>query len=307
MFDETTVPAPSFTGVRILDSFPLERIVPYIDWSPFFHAWELRGSYPAIFESGKYGEEARRLFDDGRALLEEIVQGGLLTARAIYGIFPAASKKEDVILFDDPRKTEIARFHFLRQQQAVSKDRPRLSLADMIAPEGSGVQDHLGAFVVTTGLGLDKLAARFEESQDDYQAILAKALADRLAEAFAELLHEKVRREWGHGEDPALPPEELIKGRYQGIRPVPGYPACPDHSEKRTLFALLDAEKATGVRLTENCAMTPAASVAGLYFAHLEAKYFSLGKIGRDQLEAYAKRKGVAVEEAEKWVGGVSP
>ena len=248
----------------------------------------------------------RRLLIAPVLRMDEIVESGLLVARAVYGIFPAGSKGEDVILFGDDRASAIARFHFLRQQQPGSKSRPQHCLADNIAPVGGAVQDHLGAFVVTTGLGLEKLVARFETDHDDYNAILAKALADRLAEAFAELLHEKVRNEWGHSEEPALSAEELIKGRYQGIRPVPGYPACPDHSEKRTLFELLDATKATGVSLTENCAMTPTAAVAGLYFAHPEAKYFSLGKIGRDQLEVYAKRKGVAVEEAEKWLGHIA-
>ena len=303
-FSPETVPEPTFTGIRTLDAFPLEQIAMYIDWSPFFHAWELKGAYPAILEHPKYGKEANRLLGDGRRLLENLVANNRLTAKAVYGIFPAGSDGNDVVLFkDEARNEEMTRFHFLRQQQPGSRIRPQQCLADFIAPVSSNIADHLGAFVVTTGLGLKEVVSRFEEEHDDYRAIMARALADRLAEAFAELLHQKVRREWNHGEPVPLPIGELVKERYQGIRPVPGYPACPDHSEKEILFDLLDAQAATGVRLTENFAMTPASSVAGLYFAHPEAKYFSLGKIGQDQLQAYAAQRGVTPEEAARWLG----
>ncbi len=276
----------------------------YIDWSPFFHAWELKGAYPSILEHPEYGEEASKLLDDGRRLLENLVAGNRLTARAVYGLFPAGSDGNDVVLFkDSERNEELTRFHFLRQQQPGSRDRSRYCLADFIAPAAGKIQDHLGAFVVTSGLGLEEVVSRFDEEHDDYQAILARALADRLAEAFAELLHHKVRREWSHGEPFPLPIEDLVKERYQGIRPVPGYPSCPDHSEKQVLFDLLDAENAIGVHLTGNFAMTPAASVAGLYFANPGARYFSLGRIGREQLDAYAARKRITQKEAARWLG----
>ncbi len=305
-FNSETVPEPTFTGIRTLDEFPLEQIAMYIDWSPFFHAWELKGVYPAILEHPKYGEEAHRILGDGRRLLENLVSNNRITAKAVYGLFPAGSDGNDVVLFkDEARNEELTRFHFLRQQQPGSRDRPQYCLADFIAPLTGTVPDHLGAFVVTTGLGLEEVVSRFEEEHDDYQAIMARALADRLAEAFAELLHQKVRREWNHGEPVPLPISELVKERYQGIRPVPGYPSCPDHSEKEILFDLLDASSSTGVQLTESFAMTPASSVAGLYFAHPDAKYFSLGKIGRDQLEAYAARREVTPEEAARWLGPV--
>jgi len=294
---------PSFLGTRVLSEVHLEELVPYIDWTPFFHVWELRGTYPAILDHSEQGPAARDLFETGRAMLERIVQEGLLTARAVYGFYAAHSESDDIVLYaDDTRLEELARFHMLRQQTPAPDGRPRLALADFLAPKGSGRPDYLGAFAVTAGIGLDRLVEKFEREHDDYQAILAKALADRLAEAFAERLHETARREWGYGKAEKLSKEDLMKGRYQGIRPAPGYPACPDHSEKRILWDLLHPTEAAGISLTESCAMYPAASVSGLYFAHPEARYFAVGKIGRDQVAAYAARKEIPLDEAERWL-----
>ncbi len=301
-WDAASPEPPSFRGVRALDAVPLDRIVPYIDWSPFFHAWELKGVWPAILDHPRYGSAARELHDNARELLDSIVGGGLLTARAVYGFFPAAADGDDIVLFeDDSRENERARLHTLRQQRVKSADKPMLALADYVAPLASGRADWIGAFAVTAGHGLDALVARFEGEQDDYRAILAKALADRLAEALAELLHQQARREW-YAPGEQLEAEQLIRERYRGIRPAPGYPACPDHSEKRTVFELLDAGANAGMTLTESCAMRPAAAVSGLYFGHPAARYFSVGRIGRDQLEDYARRKGVAPAEAERWL-----
>jgi 5-methyltetrahydrofolate--homocysteine methyltransferase len=295
--------APAFTGRRVLRDFPLRELDAYIDWSPFFHAWELKGVYPAILDHPKYGQAARDLFRDGRALLERIIGERLLTAHGVYGFFPAAGIGDDIALYADERRDgELARFHTLRQQQAPTGDQPRLALADFIAPPDSGRRDYLGAFAVTAGIGADRLAADFERRLDDYHAIMAKALADRLAEAFAERLHEIARRDWGYGAAEGLKKEDLLKERFRGIRPAPGYPACPDHSEKRTLWGLLEVERETSIRLTESCAMHPAASVSGLYFAHPEARYFAVGRIGRDQVAGYASRKGMPVEEVERWL-----
>ncbi|MCH7780970.1 MAG: methionine synthase, partial [Acidobacteria bacterium] len=303
-------PEPAFTGSRTLHSVPLDEIVPYIDWTPFFHVWELRGSYPRILNDPKYGTAASELFDNARAMLERIVKDGTLTANGVYGFFPAASTGDDIRVFvDDERTDELARFHTLRQQTG-RKDRPRLALADYVAPVDAPCKDWIGAFAVTTGIGTDDLAAGYEADQDDYNAIMVKALADRLAEAFAEMLHLRVRREWGY--EPAGEPafDDLFHERYRGIRPAPGYPACPDHTEKLTIWRLLDAEAATGIRLTESYAMWPAASVSGLYFSHPESKYFSVGKIDRDQVASYAERKNLTVAEVERWLGpnlGYSP
>jgi len=296
---------PAFTGARIVDDADLGEIAEYVDWTPFFHAWELRGSHPRILDDPRYGKAARELLSNGRELLERIVSRGLLRPRAVYGFWPACSDGDDIVLFaDGARSAELARFHTLRQQRG-RRDKPSLALADFVAPADAGVEDFVGAFALTAGSGLAELVAEFEREHDDYHAILAKALADRLAEAFAESLHERARRDWGYGRDEKLSKEDLIRERYRGIRPAPGYPACPDHSEKRQLWALLDAERAAGIRLTESCAMDPAASVSGLYLAHPRAAYFSVGKIGRDQIESYAARKGVALEEAERWLGPV--
>jgi 5-methyltetrahydrofolate--homocysteine methyltransferase len=295
---------PDFLGVRVLDDVPLEEIVPYVDWTPLFVAWELRGVYPAIFDKPEVGPAARDLFENAQALLKEIVGGRLLQARAVYGFFPAAGEGDDILLYTDETRTEEkARLHTLRQQTAKRDGQGYLALSDFVAPRESGLADYLGAFAVTAGHGLEALVRRFESEQDDYNAIMAKALADRLAEALAEMLHERARRECGFGLEENLTKEDLLRERYRGIRPAPGYPACPDHTEKRTLFDLLQAEKNAGVTLTESFAMLPAASVSGFYFNHPESRYFSLGKIGRDQVEDYARRKGMSRAEVERWLG----
>jgi 5-methyltetrahydrofolate--homocysteine methyltransferase len=294
---------PSFLGRRALDAFPLAEIAKYIDWTFFFTAWELRGRFPAILDHPEQGPAARDLYGNASRLLQKIVDEKLLTANATYGFWPAAADGDDVVLFTDESRAKIAaRFPMLRQQQAKTDDRPHLSLADFVAPLSSGLPDHVGAFAVTAGIGADDLAKKFERSLDDYSAIIVKALADRLAEAFAELLHLRVRREWGYGADEKLSNDDLIDEKYRGIRPAFGYPACPDHSEKRALFQLLDAG-AHGITLTESCAMYPAASVSGLYFAHPAARYFTLGKIDRDQALSYAARKGMELSEVERWLG----
>jgi len=274
VFDATTVPVPAFLGARNV-AVPLAELVPWIDWSPFFHTWELSGRYPAILDDPKKGEAARKVLADGRALLERIVAEGLLTARGTYGFFPAGSTADDEIaVFGPDRVRELARFAMPRQRE--DKD-VCLSLADFIAPLGT-YPDHLGAFIVTAGIGTDALAARFERDHDDYSAIMAKALADRLAEAFAEYLHHQVRVDWGYGASEALSHGDIIAEKYRGIRPAFGYPACPDHSPKATLFALLDNAAHHGVSLTESYAMYPTASVSGLYFAHPQSSYFSVGR-----------------------------
>ena len=297
-------PAPCVLGVRGLDEYPLAELVERIDWTPFFHTWELAGHYPAILEDPRVGPAARSLFEDARALLDRIVRERLLRARGVFGLFPAAAVGDDIELYVAADRSEpIAVIHTLRQQMAKPPGRPNLALADYVAPRESGVADHVGAFAVTAGVGLDAVVAEFEAGHDDYNAILAKALADRLAEAFAERLHERVRREfWGYARAEQMENTELIREAYQGIRPAPGYPACPDHTEKRTLFDLLDVERQAGISLTENYAMTPTAAVSGYYFWHPEARYFGVGKINRDQVEDYAKRKGMTVEDAERWL-----
>jgi len=295
------LPEPSFLGRREIE-VPIEEIVPYIDWTFFFTAWELSGKYPKIFDKPDIGPAARELFDHGQALLKRIIAEKRLFARGVYGFWPAASEGDDIVVFEDASRTgERARFHMLRQQSEPPDGKPTRSLADFIAPRDSGLRDHIGAFAVTAGIGADEFASAFEKDLDDYNAIMVKALADRLAEAFAELLHERARREWGYGSDESLSREELIAEKYRGIRPAFGYPACPDHTEKRTLFELLDAP-AQGIALTESCAMTPGASVSGLYFAHPVSRYFTVGRIDRDQVESYARRKGVPVEEVERWL-----
>jgi 5-methyltetrahydrofolate--homocysteine methyltransferase len=294
---------PEFTGIRVLESVPLEDLVPYIDWSPFFHTWELRGRYPAILDHPKYGPEARTVFHDGRELLGRIAREKLLTARGVYGFFPANSTGDDVeVHAAGGRATVPATFHFLRQQIEKPEGQPNLCLADFIAPREAG-QDYLGLFAVTAGLGVDELARQFKAGHDDYNAILAQALADRLAEAFAEYLHRRVRAEWGYGKDENLTVEQLIEEQYRGIRPAAGYPACPDHTEKRTLWELLDVEKNTGIKLTESGAMWPASSVSGLYFAHPRSQYFGVGKLGRDQVLDYHRRKGMDLRAVERWLG----
>jgi len=299
-----TLDRPEFLGRKLLTRCPLDEIVPYIDWTPLFHVWELRGVYPKILDDPRFGEAARQVFDHAQRLLDRIVGDRLLQAKAVYGFFPANAVGDDIVVYaDETRESEIVRFHTLRQQLARSERQPLLALADFIAPRQTGLADYLGAFAVTAGLGLEPVVARFEKDHDDYNAIMAKALADRLAEALAEKLHERARKDWGYGRTENWSPADLMRERYRGIRPAPGYPACPDHSEKRALFDLLGAEDAAGISLTESCAMLPAASVSGFYFAHPAARYFSVGQIGRDQLESYARRKSVEIEEATGWLG----
>ena len=297
------LPVPGFTGVRALDNFPLATLREFIDWTPFFHAWELKGVYPRIFEDEHKGAQARQLFDEGNTLLDRIIGENLLTARAVYGLFPAGAVSDDVEVYrDGSRGKVLERFHFLRQQANREGNEPCRSLADFIAPKETGLADHIGAFAVTSGIGLRELCDGFRARHDDYNAIMAEALADRLAEAFAECLHKRVREEWGYGRAECLSNADLIQEKYRGIRPAPGYPACPDHTEKGTLWRLLDVQKNTGMLLTESFAMWPGSSVSGLYFAHPESRYFSLGKIGRDQVEDYAGRKGMSVAEVERWL-----
>ncbi len=293
---------PPFLGTRIAEDIPLDEIAAYIDWTPFFHAWDLRGVYPRIFDHPQWGKAARDLHESARALLDEIVSQGLLRAAGVWGFFPAASRGDEIVIFqDETRARERARLPMLRQQREKADGRALLALSDFVAPGESGLADHVGAFAVTAGIGVEEIVRRFERDHDDYRAILTKALADRLAEAFAELLHERARRLW-YAKEEKLSKEDLLKERYRGIRPAPGYPSCPDHTEKGTLFALLDAEKNAGIRLTESFAMLPAASVCGLYLAHPEAQYFAVGKIGRDQVKSYAERKGMTVKAAERWL-----
>jgi 5-methyltetrahydrofolate--homocysteine methyltransferase len=302
------LPVPAFTGFRVLDEFPLEQLREFIDWTPFFHTWELKGVYPRIFDHPQHGEQARQLFTEAHALLDRMVEEKPIIARGVYGFFPASAVGDDVEIYADERREKVlARLHFLRQQ--TDREGPQSdsalcrSLADFIAPQETGLRDHIGAFAVTSGIGLKELCERFKAAHDDYNAIMAEALADRLAEAFAECLHKRVREEWGYGREEALSKEDLIQEKYRGIRPAPGYPACPDHTEKGTLWRLLDVEAKTGIQLTESYAMWPGSSVSGLYFAHPESRYFSLGKIGRDQVEDYAARKGMSAGEVERWLG----
>jgi 5-methyltetrahydrofolate--homocysteine methyltransferase len=298
------IAVPEFTGVRVLDKFPLATLREFIDWSPFFHAWGLKGIYPRIFDHEEYGAQARQLFKEGNALLDRIIEGKLITARGVYGFFPANAVGDDVALYgDDTRTDEVTRLHFLRQQVNREGSEPCRSLADFIAPKDTGLHDYIGAFAVTSGIGLKELCERFRAENDDYNAIMAEAVADRLAEAFAECLHKRVRDEWGYGRDENLSNEELIHEKYRGIRPAPGYPACPDHTEKGTIWSLLDVEANTGIRITESFAMWPGSSISGLYFAHPQSRYFSLGKVDRDQVEDYHKRKGMSVAEVERWLG----
>jgi len=301
---EEDIAKPEFTGVRILKDFPLETLREYIDWSPFFHTWEMRGRYPAIFEHEKYGEQARKLFADAQELLDRIIAEKLLKAQAVYGIFPANAVGDDVALYADAeRSKEATAFRFLRQQIVKKDGEPNQSLSDFIAPVETGLRDHIGAFAVTTGIGLKAIVEEFQKDHDDYNAIMAEALADRLAEAFAECLHRRVREEWGYGRDEHLTTEQIIAEEYRGIRPAAGYPACPDHTEKQTLWQLMDVEKNAGIIITESFAMWPGSSVSGLYFAHPQARYFGLGKIDRDQVLDYHIRKGMPLEEVERWLG----
>jgi 5-methyltetrahydrofolate--homocysteine methyltransferase len=305
-WDPGHIAVPEFTGRKVLGDFPIAELVPYIDWSPFFHTWEMRGRYPDLLDDPVRGPAARELFANARELLDEIVQKDLFKAHAVYGFYPANSEGGDIVLYtDESRAKELTRFHTLRQQKESQRGKPQLALADFVAPRSEGLTDYIGAFAVTTGHGTQELAERFERENDQYNSIMAKALADRLAEAFAEYLHQRVRVEWGYGKQERLTHEDLIAERYRGIRPAPGYPACPDHTEKPILFDLLKVHEATGIALTESYAMFPAASVCGLYFAHKEAHYFAVSAIGKDQVESYAARKGMTVAEVERWLGPV--
>ncbi|TCD19780.1 methionine synthase [Pedobacter psychrodurus] len=310
---QPNLPVPEFTGTRVFDNYPLEELVPYIDWTPFFHTWELRGSYPKIFDDKNVGDEAKKLFDDAQTLLKRILDEKLLTARAVIGFWPANTvgddielRVESVELGDSKPQTsnsKLVKIHTLRQQAEKVDGQPYYALSDFIAPKESGIQDYFGGFAVTAGIGIDELVNEFESNYDDYNSIMAKALADRLAEAFAERLHERVRKEyWGYAQDENLSNQELIKEEYAGIRPAPGYPACPEHTEKGTLFQLLDAENKIGLHLTESYAMYPTAAVSGFYFAHPDSRYFGLGKITKDQIEDYAIRKDMPIEEVERWL-----
>jgi 5-methyltetrahydrofolate--homocysteine methyltransferase len=305
-WDEHHIAVPEFTGSRVLQDFPLAELVPFIDWSPFFHTWEIRGHYPDLLQDPTRGAAARELFDNAQELLKEIVGKRLLKANAVYGFYPANSDGDDIVVYADATRAKVlARLHTLRQQKDNSRGKPQLALADYVAPADSGHVDYIGAFAVTAGHGTQELAERFEKDLDQYNSIMTKALADRLAESFAEYLHKRARADWGYGKDERLSTEDLIAEEYRGIRPAPGYPAQPDHTEKPIIFDLLDVNRATGITLTESFAMYPAASVCGLYFAHSEARYFAVSAIGRDQVESYAARKGMRVAEVERWLSPI--
>ncbi len=298
------LPQPEFAGVRVLDNFPLATLREFIDWTPFFHTWELKGVYPRILDHPEQGAQARLIFAEANALLDRIIEEKLITARGVYGFFAANAAGDDVDLYTDgTRESVLERFHFLRQQANREGSEPCRSLSDFIAPKETGLPDHIGAFAVTSGIGLKGLCDAFRAKHDDYNAIMAEAIADRLAEAFAECLHKRVRDEWGYGRVEGLSTDDLIHEKYRGIRPAAGYPACPDHTEKGTLWRLLNVEANTGMQITESFAMWPGSSVSGLYFAHPASRYFSLGKIDRDQVVDYAERKRMTVAEIERWLG----
>ena len=290
--------------MRVLDNFPLATLREFIDWTPFFHTWELKGVYPRILDHPEQGAQARLIFAEANALLDRIIEEKLITARGVYGFFAANAAGDDVDLYTDgTRESVLDRFHFLRQQANREGSEPCRSLSDFIAPKETGLPDHIGAFAVTSGIGLKGLCDGFRAKHDDYNAIMAEAIADRLAEAFAECLHKRVRDEWGYGRVEGLSTDDLIHEKYRGIRPAAGYPACPDHTEKGTLWRLLNVEANTGMQITESFAMWPGSSVSGLYFAHPASRYFSLGKIDRDQVVDYAERKRMTVAEIERWLG----
>jgi len=295
---------PKKLGIEVLDRFPLETLVWYIDWTPFFQTWELAGKYPAILDDELVGKHARELFEDAQVMLKKIISEQWLEAKAVIGFFPANSEGDDIVLYTDETRSErLDILHHLRQQNIKAPGRPNYCLSDFVAPEDSGTKDYIGGFAVTTGIGIDKKLAEFEADHDDYNSIMLKALADRLAEAFAEYLHQDVRKNhWGYANDEDLDNQDLIKEDYAGIRPAPGYPACPDHTEKAKLFELLNATAHTTIELTESYAMTPTAAVSGWYFSHPEAQYFNVGKITNEQVEDYAKRKGLSLEKAEYWL-----
>jgi 5-methyltetrahydrofolate--homocysteine methyltransferase len=295
------LPEPAFVGRKVIADMPLPELVPYIDWTFFFAAWALKGRFPAILDHPQYGKAARDLYDNARSLLDRIVRDKLLTASGVYGFWPAASENDDVVVYSDRTHTgELVRFNLLRQQEAIADGKPNLSLADFVAPRGSRPgTDYIGAFAVTAGLGTEDLVRQFERDNDDYNAILVKALADRFAEAFAARLHQLSREEWGIDEGSSA--DAILHETHRGIRPAFGYPACPDHSEKFKLFELLGAGD-VGLALTESAAMMPAASVSGLYFGHPAARYFTVGRLGEDQIANYARRKGQSIEQVERWL-----
>jgi 5-methyltetrahydrofolate--homocysteine methyltransferase len=300
------IPVPSPLGVRTLVNYPLDELARYISWAPFFWAWELHGAFPAILDHPERGVEARKLYADGRALLDRVIRDRSLEARGVYGFWPANSIGDDIVVYaDETRTVETARFHFLRQQWLGETRKVYYSIADFVAPVDSGRKDYMGGFAVTGGIGIDELVARFEADHDDYNAILVKVIADRLAEAFAERLHEMARIDWGFGRTENLTVDEMIAEKYRGIRPAPGYPSLPDHTEKRILFDLLQAEQGSGIRLTESYMMLPGASVSGYYFSHAGSRYFPIDRVTRDQVEDYARRKGWRMKEAEQWLSPV--
>jgi 5-methyltetrahydrofolate--homocysteine methyltransferase len=298
---------PTFLGVRAFANYDLKKLVPYIDWTPFFQTWELAGRYPRILEDEIVGETARQLFHDAEIMLAKMLEENWVKAHAVVGFFPANSVDDDIEIYtDETRTTVLATFRMLRQQSRKAKDKPNLCLADFIAPKSSGVADYIGGFAVTAGAGLDKRVAQFEANHDTYSSILAKALADRLAEAFAEHMHARVRRElWGYHPEETLTNDDLISEQYQGIRPAPGYPACPDHTEKPLLFSLLNAPELAHMTLTENFAMLPAASVSGFYFSHPQSQYFGVGKIADDQVADYAERKAMDLNIIQRWLAPI--
>jgi 5-methyltetrahydrofolate--homocysteine methyltransferase len=297
-------PVPRMLGVRTFEQYSIEELARYIDWTPYFQAWELRGKFPDILTDAQFGEQASSLYADARKMLRTVIRESWLQARAVIGFFPANSVDEDVELYaDDARTRLLTRLHFLRQQKDLPEGKAHGALADFIAPKGSGVRDYFGAFALTAGIGIEPHLQRFEAAHDDYSSIMLKVLADRLAEAFAERLHERVRREfWGYAPEEKLGSEQLIREEYRGIRPAPGYPACPDHTEKATLWRLLDVDRNAGIGLTESFAMYPTAAVSGWYFSHPQSRYLAVGRIDRDQVEDYARRKGWSVEEVERWL-----
>jgi 5-methyltetrahydrofolate--homocysteine methyltransferase len=297
-------PAPKQPGVHVLDDYDIAELRQYIDWQPFFNAWEMKGKFPDILNSPTHGEAARKLYDDAQVMLDRVIAEKWLTARGVFGFFPANTEGDDIVTFTDESRTEQSlTLHQLRQQGEHRPGVPNRSLADFVAPVSTGLPDHVGAFAVTAGIGLPDKVTEFKADLDDYSAILLEALADRLAEAFAERLHERVRTEfWGHAVDERLTNQELIAERYTGIRPAPGYPACPDHTEKQTIWSLLDVEARTGIELTESMAMWPGASVSGVYYSHPQSQYFVVGRLGRDQVQHYADRKGWTLAEAERWL-----
>ncbi|MEJ2537350.1 MAG: vitamin B12 dependent-methionine synthase activation domain-containing protein, partial [Calditrichia bacterium] len=307
-WSQTKIVKPTFLGTKLFIDYPLEEIRTRIDWTPFFWAWEIRGKFPKLFDKPKVGVEAKKLYDDAQKLLDRIISENSIRAQGVIGFFPANNiGYDDIEIYPDESRTRpMGVIHTIRQQMQKTNEQNNLALADYVAPTDSKIPDYIGTFAVTAGIGLEKLVKKFEQDHDDYQSIMAKALADRLAEAFAELMHERVRKEfWGYASDEQLSNQDLIEEKYRGIRPAPGYPACPDHTEKQTLFDVLDVSRKTGMRLTENFAMYPAATVSGYYFAHPESHYFGTGKIGKDQVMDYARRKGMDVKTAEKWLSPI--